>query len=127
MFRLELDEFQSGKKVSFYHGALKKNLTVYLELLVSMQDQPERRAANYIMLGSSTYTARWGVSLNTMEVACNIPSCKIALKIYSWESTPIKLHVTSALTGIQMMVVMHYCITKLHRTIQWKKPILLAS
>jgi len=68
--------FEVKKIDTFYHGTLKKNVTVYLELLVSMQDQPERRAANYIMLGSSTYTARWGVSLNTMEVACNIPSCK---------------------------------------------------
>jgi hypothetical protein len=75
-FRLQLNDFRTGKNVVFYHGRLKKNITVYLELLVSMQDQPERRAASYIKLGNSTYTAHWGVSLNTQEVASNIPSCK---------------------------------------------------
>ncbi len=45
--------FGDGKNVSFYHGRLKRNITVYLELLVSLQDQPERISANYIMLGGS--------------------------------------------------------------------------
>ncbi len=61
---------------SFYHVRLKRNITVYLELLVSLQDQSERRSANYIMLGSSRYTARWGVALELAAVASNIPSCK---------------------------------------------------
>ena len=49
---------------------------MYLELLVSLQDQPERRSANSIMLGGSTYTARWGYSLNVAAVSSKIPSCQ---------------------------------------------------
>jgi hypothetical protein len=60
-FSMELKKFQSGESVTFYYGLLKRNVTVSLELLVSLQDQPERRSANSIMLGGSMYTARWGV------------------------------------------------------------------
>jgi hypothetical protein len=72
----ELNMFKNGMNVSFYHGRLQRNITVYLELLVSLQDQPERRSANYIMLGGSRYTARCGVVLDLAAVASNIPSCK---------------------------------------------------
>ncbi len=58
-FSMELKKFQSGESVTFYYGLLKRNVTVSLELLVSLQDQPERRSANSIMLGGSMYTARW--------------------------------------------------------------------
>jgi hypothetical protein len=40
-FALELNEFRTGKNVSFYHGGVKHNVIVYLELFVSLQDQPE--------------------------------------------------------------------------------------
>jgi hypothetical protein len=53
----------------------KKNVTVYLELFVSLQDQPERRKANSIMLGGSKYTARWGYSLDITLVWTFIPPC----------------------------------------------------
>jgi len=39
-FLLELKKFQSGESVTFYHGLLKRNIIVYLELLVLLQDQP---------------------------------------------------------------------------------------
>ena len=48
-FSMELKKFQSGESVTFYYGLLKRNVTVYLELLVSSQDQPEWRSANSIM------------------------------------------------------------------------------
>jgi hypothetical protein len=75
-FLLELKKFQSGESVTFYHGLLKRNIIVYLELLVSLQDQLERRSANSIMLGGITYTARCGYSLNFAAVASKIPSCQ---------------------------------------------------
>jgi len=59
----------------FYHGGLKKNVKVHLELFVSLQDQPERRSANYIMLGSSTYTARWGYAVDFHAIASGVPPC----------------------------------------------------
>jgi len=56
-FASELHEFRMGKGVTFYHGGIKRNITVYLELFVSLQDQPEQQKANGIMLRGSKYTA----------------------------------------------------------------------
>ncbi len=74
-FALELNEFRTGKNVSFYHGGVKHNVIVYLELFVSLQDQPERRKSNGVMLGGSKYTARWGYSLDITQVWTVIPPC----------------------------------------------------
>jgi hypothetical protein len=81
-FMEELEMFKHGTNVSFYHGRLQRNVIVYLELLVSLQDQPERRSANYVMLGGSRYTARWGVAIDLAAVASNIPSPRNASNIY---------------------------------------------
>jgi len=62
--------------LDFYHGGIQKNVRVHLELLASLQDQPERRKANYIMLGRSSYTAQWGLALDFAAVASGIPCCK---------------------------------------------------
>lgn len=74
-FAKELLSFSSGECMTFYHGGLKRDVNVYLELFVSLQDQPERRSANYIMLGTSRYTARWGLALDFVAVASGIPAC----------------------------------------------------
>ena len=76
LFAQELWSLRNGEKNVFYHGGLKRNVRVYVELLASLQDQPERRKANYIMLGRSTYTAQWGLLLDFAAVAANIPGCK---------------------------------------------------
>ena len=78
-FAEELMQFSSDKAMDFYHGALKRNVRVYMELFVSLQDQPERRSANYIMLGTSCYTARWGLALDFVAVASGIPACSNCL------------------------------------------------
>lgn len=62
--------------MDFYYGGIQKNVRVHLELLASLQDQPERRKANYIMLGRSSYTAQWGLALDFTAVASGIPCCK---------------------------------------------------
>jgi len=74
-FAEELLSFSTGECLKFYHGGLKCNVDVYLELFVSLQDQPERRSANYIMLGTSRYTARWGMASDFIAVASGIPAC----------------------------------------------------
>jgi hypothetical protein len=58
---------------------LDKNTIAYLELFASLQGQPERRFANKIMIGGSTYTARWGLSLGIGAVASTIPPCQHCL------------------------------------------------
>jgi hypothetical protein len=49
-FAEELLLFKNGNAMDFYRGGILKNVRVHLELLASLQDQPERRKANYIML-----------------------------------------------------------------------------
>jgi hypothetical protein len=78
-FAEELLSIGRGDAMDFYHGALKRNVRVHLELFVSLQDQPERRSANYIMLGTSRYTARWGLALDFVAVASGIPACNNCL------------------------------------------------
>ncbi len=70
VFSLELAKFRSGESITFYHGALKRNAIVYLELLVSLQDQPERRSADSIMLGVSTYTQLGGAIHSILCIDC---------------------------------------------------------
>jgi hypothetical protein len=68
----ELLSFQNGNTIDFYHGGIQKNVRVHLELFASLQDQPERRKANDIMLGRSSYTAQWGLALDFAAVASGI-------------------------------------------------------
>ena len=89
-FEKELRFLRNGEGHSFYHGGLKRNVKVYVELFASLQDQPERRKANYIMLGRSTYTAQFGLSMDFAAVASRIPACKNCLQqLLSHEETRI--------------------------------------
>jgi len=74
-FAAELQAFKSGRNVKFYHCGEKKDVLVYLELICSLQDQPERRKSNNIMLGGSKYTCQWGYAQDIAQVAKHIPSC----------------------------------------------------
>ena len=78
-FATELSALSTGSNNVFYLGSRRQNVNVHLELFVSLQDQPERRSANYVMLGTSTYTARWGHAMDFAAVAAGIPSCSHCL------------------------------------------------
>ena len=75
----ELLSLGCGKELDFYHGKLKQNIWVHLELFVSLQDQPEWQSAKYIMLGTSSYTACWGLMLDFCAVASGILACSKCL------------------------------------------------
>eukprot|EP00957_Ditylum_brightwellii_P100914 7691352-Ditylum_brightwellii.AAC.1 len=60
----------------FYYGKLKKLVCVYVHLYAALQDQPEKRGANYLMIGSSKFHGRWGYICNVVEVKDEIPSCR---------------------------------------------------
>ena len=75
-FAQDLIELSSRNGVEFYHGGLRKYVKVHFELLASLQDQPERRSVNYIMLGNSQYTASWRLMLDIAAVAKKIPACE---------------------------------------------------
>jgi hypothetical protein len=53
-FAEELQILQSGN-CSMYSKAYGYVVPIYLELLVSLQDQPEWRGMNHLMLGSGKY------------------------------------------------------------------------
>jgi len=74
-FVKELQNFKKGINVPFYYGKLKKKVYVYLELMVSLQDQPKRRKFNCIMLGGSKYSARCGHSMALAQLSQSISSC----------------------------------------------------
>jgi hypothetical protein len=75
LFANELQEFREGIAVPFYYGKIKRNVFVYLEVLASLQDQPERRKSSCIMLGGSKYSSRWGYSMDLNHVSKYVPAC----------------------------------------------------
>ena len=76
MIRKDLGTLQSKKSPWFYCSLSKKKVRVYAQLLASIQDQPERCGANFMMLGSSLYAARFGYMFNGQENAASLPSCQ---------------------------------------------------
>ena len=48
----------SSSGLYLYHGGLWKIIGVHFEIFASLQDQPERHSANFIMLGGGTFAAR---------------------------------------------------------------------
>jgi hypothetical protein len=86
-FASELMGFRNGKSVSFYHGGVKKNVLVYLELFVSLQDQPERRSANFIMLGGGRFTARWGHAVDLAAIVSGVPACSKCIVYLTRDTT----------------------------------------
>jgi len=113
LFASDLQEFREGKSVSFYHGGQKCNVIVYLDVLVSLQDQPERRSSNSVMLGGSTYTACWGVSTNINAVASHVSACA---NCFSSLSILLIVSVQLVLIGI-LEGIAHYYTSLLRITI----------
>jgi len=75
LFSSELSEFRAGQNITFYLGGKRCNAVVHLDLLATLQDQPERRSANFLMLGGSKFHSQWGLSLDVAAVSSLIPSC----------------------------------------------------
>ena len=69
----------SGKRPSFYHSGLKKNILVHAEIHCILQDSPERRSCNYVSAGNGQFTALWGRSINLLAIAGVVPSCEKCL------------------------------------------------
>ncbi len=79
-FKDDLLRLSSGPPLWFHCKKFNKTKMVHAELLVSMQDQPERRGANCIMLGNSNMASRWCHAANLTQVKNLIPSCETCLK-----------------------------------------------
>ena len=87
-FAKELESFKSSPLPLFYHGGLKRMVRVYVDILLTMQDQPERRSANHLLGGNSNYTARWGYSFHLKSTYSKIPACTDCIrKLFKKEKT----------------------------------------
>lgn len=73
----ELNLLKSTQLDPFYVGALNQHIKATFGVLANIADQPERRAANFLQMGNSTYHARSFVSANSMVFYSNgrLPSC----------------------------------------------------
>jgi len=80
-FKEDLQILQNGSPQMFYNGHTKSMFRVHAELVLSIQDQPERRGENHIALGMSNYTARFGYLLNVNYVKDLIIPCKLCEQI----------------------------------------------
>jgi hypothetical protein len=77
-FADEIKRLRSGTCL-FFNKSSNTEVPVYLELLVSLHDQPERRSMNHLMLGGGKYSARWGFSCNAGEATNVLPTCEACL------------------------------------------------
>ena len=60
-FVKDLEPLCKGTEVGkCYSARHKRSIILHAELFASLQDQPERRVANYISLGNSTFTSCFG-------------------------------------------------------------------
>ena len=75
----ELQELRAPGGCSFYVKGLGGMVPVHAEIIATLQDQPERRTANYIMGTGGNYSARWRYSINLKELHHCIPSCDACL------------------------------------------------
>jgi hypothetical protein len=73
-FAKELEELRSGN-TKFRVGKLGHEVYVFADIVASLQDQIERRSMNYMMLGGSTFSARWGYACNFNAIWNKLPSC----------------------------------------------------
>ena len=75
-FKEDLKQLRNGSTRMFYNGITKSMYRIHAELILSIQDQPERRGKNHVALGVSNFTARWGYLLNINQVKEKIIPCK---------------------------------------------------
>ena len=66
----------------------QKMVRVFAKLFVSLQDQPERCGANYIMGGNGTHTARFGMAADLYALSYGIPACQECLTKYLLSENP---------------------------------------
>jgi hypothetical protein len=76
-FAEELILFKSKENpLKFYDQSTQSMKFVYLDLLCSLQDQPERRSSCGLMLGNSTYACRFGYFCDYKRIYKVVKSCR---------------------------------------------------
>jgi hypothetical protein len=69
MFLSELENLCTGKDNECYSMKRKSTVKVYFEITAFLGDQPERRSINKLMLGNSTFGARYLYAVNVKLIA----------------------------------------------------------
>jgi len=75
-FIMECKELASGRNNIIYCARRRRNVFVHFEVIASLGDQPERRSMNYMMLGNSTHSSRYGYAANIGAIAMYLPPCE---------------------------------------------------
>ena len=77
-FRQDLEDLKvtTGKNLWFFLKTYGHNIQIHTEFIVSLNDQPERRSGNHLILGNSIYGPRWVYSCNFKAIKDILPSCK---------------------------------------------------
>ena len=65
-----------SKENAYYSRIFGKEINVMSKVIATLQDQPERRSCNHLMLGRSDYAGRWGYSCNFKKIKHQLPACK---------------------------------------------------
>jgi hypothetical protein len=92
-FREDLQELSNPQATNrFYSGFHKDFVRVHVELVTSLMDQPERRAAVHLTRGNSIFGRRWGYSMQLEKckdqlVPCDTCSCRLFAGDETWDST----------------------------------------
>ena len=77
----DLVQLQNGTLPPFYIGGAKCDVHIHFELLATLQDQPERRGANHLLLGNATIAARWCASGDHTYLYDKLKCCTTCLQV----------------------------------------------
>jgi hypothetical protein len=80
---------ESSSPLTVYHGVLKKEVEVFLQLYAILQDRPERSSSTRILSGNSVSTARWGHTGKLSFVYGTLPACQICFRDCLLHNAPI--------------------------------------
>lgn len=105
-----------GLGLRVYDGHSNCIRTVSAELITVLQDQPERRRANRLMLGNSTYHSRFGICMDYSQVLHLMPSCSRC------EYDMISTKSTSIWTPRQCDICTNWSIDIFHPMLKFRPP-----
>ena len=77
IFVQECIELSNGINNVFYYMQERRNVVVHFDIVTSLGDQPERRSMNYLMLGNSTFSLRYGYASNVGAIWQYLLLCSI--------------------------------------------------
>jgi hypothetical protein len=84
-FLEEIQAFQKDQPLIFWDNHSRTKKKVYVDILCSMQDQPERRSGLNLMMGNSNFFPRFGYSCNYLYINKVQKSCLLC-EDYLWNN-----------------------------------------